>query len=156
MRKKPTVFVVAFCLLMTMTAFAADDANVGTWKLNESKSTFPAGAGKNQTVECKVDGTEIMCTMDGVDGLGNPLHSEWVGRFDGENYYLSGDPSADTRSIKKEDDRRYKVINRKGGKVTGTGTIEFSPDGNTRTVKVSSVDDNGKKVNSIAVYDRQM
>jgi hypothetical protein len=137
-----------------VAAFAAD-ANVGSWKLNESKSKIPAGAPKNNTVVYTAAGDSYKCVVDGVDGAGNPAHNEWTGKFDGKDYPVVGDPSADTRSIQKVDDRHYKLNNKKAGKVTTSGTIDFSADGKTRTLTTHSTDAAGKKITAVAVYDKQ-
>jgi hypothetical protein len=153
MKTSKTLLLVAFSLF-AVAAFAAD-ANVGSWKLNESKSKIPAGAPKNNTVVYTAAGDSYKCVVDGVDGAGNPAHNEWTGKFDGKDYPVVGDPSADTRSIQKVDDRHYKLNNKKAGKVTTSGTIDFSADGKTRTLTTHSTDAAGKKITAVAVYDKQ-
>src|SRR5690348_14507508 len=80
MKKRTMFLIVAFCLAVIGASFAAD-ANVGTWKLNESKSKIPAGAAKNNTVTYTVAGDSFKCVVDGVDGSGKPSHNEWTGKF---------------------------------------------------------------------------
>jgi hypothetical protein len=133
----------------------AGNPNMGTWKLNEAKSKFPAGASKNTTVVYETAGDSVKVTVDGVDGDGKPTHNEWTGKFDGKDYPLTGDPMSDTRSYKKIDDRTTELTNKKGGKVTVTGRIVISADGKSRTVTVSGTDAKGTKVKYSAVYDKQ-
>jgi hypothetical protein len=128
---------------------------MGTWKLNEAKSKFPPGAPKNHTVVYVAAGDKVKVIVDGVDGEGKPTHNEWTGLFDGKDYPLTGDPTADTRSYKKIDDRTTELTNKKAGKVFITGKIVISADGKSRTVTVSGTDPKGNKVESIAVYDKQ-
>jgi hypothetical protein len=128
---------------------------MGTWKLNEAKSTIPAGAPKNTQVVYEAAGKDIKVTVDGVDGEGKPTHNEWTGKFDGKDYKLTGDPMADMRSYKRIDDRTTELANKKDGKVTLTGKIVISPDGKTRTITVSGTDPKGNKVTYIGVYDKQ-
>ena len=99
MNTKRTVLTTAFCLTAVAVAFAADP-NVGSWKLNEAKSKIAAGAPKNLTVVYTAVGDSYKCVVDGVDGTGKPTHNEWTGKFDGKDYPVTGDPSADTRSLK--------------------------------------------------------
>jgi hypothetical protein len=66
-----------------------------------------------------------------------------------------GDPGADTRAIQKVSDRQYKLINKKDGKATTTGTIELSADGKTRTLVVHGTDASGKKGSATFVYDKE-
>lgn len=155
MRTRTILLILAFCFAGVIASFAGDDTNVGTWKLNESKSKIPAGAGKNTSVVYTAEGDSYKCVVDGVDADGKPLHNEWTGKFDGKDYPLTGDPTADTRAIQKVDDRHYKLTNKKDGKATTTGTITYSADFKTRTVKVNTTDKSGKKVATTFVYDKQ-
>src|SRR5438105_14668278 len=83
----------------------ADDANMGTWKLNEAKSKFGAGATKNTTVVYEAAGDMVKVTVDGIDSNAKPVHSEWTGKFDGKDYPVTADPTSDARSYKKVRDR---------------------------------------------------
>ncbi len=154
MNARAILLTMVLCLFGVSVCYAAD-ANIGTWKLNEAKSTLVAGTPKNITVVYAAVGDEVQVTVDGVDGAGKPAHNEWKGKYDGKDYPVTGDPSADTRSYKKSGDRTLELTNKKGGKTTLTGTIVVSADGKSRTVSVSGTDTNGKKVSSKAVYDKQ-
>ena len=97
MNMKKTLVTTAMWVTAVAVGFAADP-NVGSWKLNEAKSKTAAGAPKNLTVVYTAEGDSYKCVVDGVDGAGKPAHNEWTGKFDGKDYPLTGDPSADTRS----------------------------------------------------------
>jgi hypothetical protein len=153
MKTKPILLTLALCFVVAL-AFASP--MMGTWKLNEAKSKFPPGAPKNHTVKYEAaTGDEIKVIVDGVDGEGKPTHNEWTGKFDGKDYKITGDPTADTRSYKKIDDRTSELTNKKAGKVVATGRIVISADGKTRTVTVSGTNPKGEKVTSSAVYDKE-
>lgn len=154
MKVRTMFLIVAFCFSVVAASFA-DDANVGSWKLNDTKSKIPAGAPKNNTVVYTAEGDNYKCVVEGVDGTGKPAHNEWTGKFDGKDYPVTGDPNADARAIQKVDDHHYTVSNKKGGKSTLTGTIVLSADGQTRTLTTHGTDAQGKKVRSIAVYEKQ-
>jgi hypothetical protein len=154
MNTKRIVITTAFCLTAVAVGFAADP-NVGSWKLNEAKSKIPAGAPKNLTVVYTVVGDSYKCVVDGVDGTGKPTHNEWTGKFDGKDYPVTGDPSADARSLKLVSPGRYALSNSKESKTVLTGTVEFSADDKTRTLTTHTTDATGKKITSIAVYERQ-
>jgi hypothetical protein len=143
------------CFAGLATAFAADNPNMGTWKLNEAKSKFSPGSPKNTTVVYAAAGDDIRVTVDGVDSQGKPTHNEWTGKFDGKDYPLLGDPGADTRSYKKISDRKTELTNKKDGKPTATGTIVISADGKSRTLTVKGTNSMGKEVTQTAVYDKQ-
>jgi hypothetical protein len=135
-------------------SFAANP-NMGTWKLNEAKSKLPATAVKNNTVVYEAAGDSIKVTVDGTDAEGKPTHNEWTGKFDGKDYPLTGDPSADTRSYKVVNDHTTDLTNKKGGKTTLSGRIVVSTDGKSRSITVSGTDSKGVKVKYTAVYDKQ-
>lgn len=145
----------AFCLAMAMAAFAADNANMGTWKLNEAKSKLPAGQQKNNTVSYVKDGDNIKVTIDGTDANGGATHTEWTGKFDGKDYPVTGDATSDTRSYKEVNDHTLTFMAKKGGKTTVSGRITVAADGKTRTVTSTSTDAGGKKTTETAVYDKQ-
>ncbi|HSE43035.1 MAG TPA: hypothetical protein VLH08_19905 [Acidobacteriota bacterium] len=133
---------------------ASHDAHMGNWKLNEAKSKLSSPA-RNTTVIYEAAGDKIKITVDGVDRDGKPSHNEWVGMFDGKEYPVTGDPNTDARSYKLVDDHTLELTNTKGGKVTTSGKIVVSADGKTRTVTTSGTNPEGKKVENIAVYDKQ-
>lgn len=142
-------------MLLASAVAMAENAMAGTWKLNSSKSTFSAGAQKNDTVKIEMDGDKMKITVDGTDGAGKPVHTEWTGKDDGQDYPVTGDANADMRSYKKSGDRSWAVTSKKGGKVTTSGTISVSADGKTRTVKVKGTSPEGKSVHTTAVYEKQ-
>src|SRR5579862_385343 len=154
MKSRTVLLTLALCLV-GISAAVADDVNMGTWKLNDAKSMFPAGATKNSTVVYEAAGDEIKVTVDGTDKDGNAVHNEWTGKFDGKDYPLMGDPSMNTRSYKRMNARTLELTGKKDGKVIATGRITVSADGKTRTVKLTATDSMGKKLESTAVYDKQ-
>ena len=153
--KRSLLLVLGLCIFGLGTAFAADNPQMGTWKLNEAKSKIPAGVMKNTTVVYAADGDNIKVTTDGTTGDGKPVHTEWTGKFDGKDYPLTGDPNADSRSYTQVNDRTLSLNNKKDGKVAITGRIVVSKDGKTRTLTTSGKDGSGKKMSSTAIYDKQ-
>ncbi len=95
MRTRTILLSVAALFAAAVVCFAAEDANMGTWKLNEAKSKLVAGATKNITVAYEAAGDSVKVTIDGVDAAGKPTHNEWTGKFDGKDYPVTGD--ADVR-----------------------------------------------------------
>ncbi len=154
MRARAIVLTLALCFVGVAVCFA-DDAFMGTWKLNEAKSKLAPGAPKNTTVVYEAAGDNVKVTVEGIDSNGKPTHNEWTGKFDGKDYPVTGDPSSDTRSYKKVNDRTLTFTGKKDGKVAQTGRIAVSADGKSRTVTVSGTDPKGNKFSSTAVYDKQ-
>ena len=154
MKARSVVFALALCFIGAALSFA-ENPNMGTWKLDEAKSHIPAGFMKNSTVVYAADGDNVKVTTDGTDRDGKPMHTEWTGKFDGKDYPLSGDPTADSRSYRKLNERVLLLANKKDGKAVTSGRIIVSADGKTRTLKVSGTDSSGKKVSSEAVYEKE-
>jgi len=152
--KAKAIILMALCFVGAALCFA-DEANLGTWKLNEAKSELGPQAPKNNTVVYEAAGDNVKVTVDGTDSDGKPTHNEWTGKFDGKDYPVTGDPNSDTRSYTQIDDRTLGFNFKKGGKRTASGRIEVSTDGKRRTVTMRGIDSKGKKVMSIAVYDKQ-
>ena len=154
MKTRSIVLTFVLCIVGLGLSFA-QSPQMGTWKLNEAKSKVPPGYMKNTTVVYSAEGDKIKVTTEGTDAKGNPMHTEWVGSFDGKDYPLTGDPTADSRTYTKVSDRVLTLSNKKDGKPVTTGKIVVSADGKTRTLNVTGADANGKKVKSTAVYDKQ-
>jgi|ERR1700690_1708891 len=155
MKTRKMLLTVAAVFATALVCFAASDANMGTWKLNEAKSKIPTGAAKNQTVSYTADGDNVKVSVDGVTGDGKAYHTEWTGKFDGKDYPVTGDPNYDSRAYKRVNANTLAMTLKKGGKVNGTGKIVVSADGKSRTVTTSGTDAMGKKMSTTAVYDKQ-
>ena len=131
------------------------DPQMGTWKLNEAKSKLMPGALKITTVVVAPSGEKVKITTDGVDANRINTHTEWVGKFDGKDYPVDGDASADTRAYKKIDARTVEFTGKKGGKVTMTVKIVVSADGKTRTATVQGRSPKGEPLVATEVFDKQ-
>ena len=132
----------------------ASNPTLGTWKLNESKSTFGDGAGKTTLVVWEKVGDQQKCTVDGTDADGKKTHSVWTGKLDGKFYAVTGDPQADTRSFKLNGEHKVDMVSKKAGKEVGDGTIVVAEDGKTRTVTTNATNAKGEKVTSTLAYDK--
>jgi hypothetical protein len=154
MKVRMIIVTLVVCFVGLTLCFAAD-ANMGTWKLNETKSNFALGATKNNTVMYEAAGDSVKVTVDGTDKDGKSMHNEWTGSFDGKDYPVSGDPNTDARSYKRINDHTLELTGKKDGKVVTKGRIVVSADGKSRTVTTSGTDSAGKKERNTAVYDKQ-
>ena len=70
---KRMICLLTFAVLFAAASacLAADDANLGTWKLNEAKSKYSPGAPKNTSVVYEAAGDSIKVTVDGVAPMAN-------------------------------------------------------------------------------------
>ena len=153
MKMKTLGTTLALIVMAAAVCFASPQ--MGTWKLNEAKSKLTPGMGKVNTVVYEAVGDSVKISVDATNPAGEPVHSEWTGKFDGKDYPVTGDAIADTRSYKTVDANTLEMTIKKDGKVTATGQLVISADGKTRTVTLTRIDEQGKKVTSTAVYDKQ-
>ena len=113
-------------VLLSVAAAAmcfATNPTLGTWKLNESKSTFGDGAGKSTMVVWKKAGDQDKCIVNGIDAAGNKTHSVWVGKLDGKDYPITGDATSDTRSFKLSGEHKIDMVSKKDGKEVGDENV---------------------------------
>ncbi|HEX3103855.1 MAG TPA: hypothetical protein VHQ22_05365 [Terriglobales bacterium] len=148
--------LLAFAMGLTaVMCFAASDALIGTWKLDEAKSKIAAGTTKNSTVTYEAVGDSIKVTIEGTAADGTATHSEWTGKLDGKDYPSTGNPAEDMRSSKQINDHTLHVVSKKDGKVVLTAHVVIAADGKSRTVTTTGTDAQGKKYKSVAVYEKQ-
>lgn len=152
---KTRSIVLTLSLSLAALAICSASPEMGTWKLNETKSKIAPGSAKNLTVVYAAAGDSVKVTVDGVDADGKPTHNEWTGKFDGKDYPVTGDTTQDMRSYKKTDDHNLEMTVKKAGKVTMTGQLVIAADGKTRTVTTTGTDAKGAKFTNTAVYDKQ-
>jgi hypothetical protein len=155
MKRKALVLTAAVLFAAVVVCYAAGDAFMGTWKLNESKSTIGAGMAKNSMVVYAAAGESVKVTVDGTNADGTSLHTEWTGKYDGKYYPVTGDPTADSRSYEMVNDHTLTITSKQGDKVTTTIGVVVSADGKSRTVTVTGTDAKGMKTTATYVYDKQ-
>jgi hypothetical protein len=110
--------------------------------------------GKNTRVVSSTAGDSVKVVVDGVDATGKPVHNEWTGKYDGKDYPVLGDATADSRSYQVVDDHTLRLTNKKDGKVVAEATIVVSPDGKTRTFTGTRTDTTGTRVSQTVVYSK--
>jgi hypothetical protein len=153
--KVRVILLTLAALFASATVCLAQNPHMGTWKLNEAKSKYSPGATKNHTVVYEAAGGSTKVTVDGVDGDGNAVHSEWTGKFDGKYYPVTGDPASDMRAYRRINNHAMSLTGKKDGKVNLTGRIIVSANGRTRTVTTTGTNSMGKKISNRAVYDKE-
>lgn len=154
MKTKSIIAVAVFCFASAILSLA-QDAQLGSWKLNESKSTFSPGAPKTTSGMYAAAGDSVKVTLDGTSFDGKPTHNEWTGKYDGKDYPVTGDPNQSSRSYTMVNPHSMTFIVKSGDKPILTGTIDISADGKTRTVKANGMSAAGMKISYSAVYDKQ-
>jgi hypothetical protein len=113
MKTKAIALTISLVFVSVALGFQ-DNPHMGTWKLNEAKSKF-AGKARNHTVVYEAVGDQIKITVDGVDENGGAVHNEWTGKFDGQDYPVTGDGNVDARSYRKTGKNTLELTNKKDG-----------------------------------------
>jgi hypothetical protein len=152
MRTKILGLILGVCFLSAGACFA--NPHMGTWKFDAAKSKLGKGSARNNTVNYEWEfPMKMKVLIDGVAANGHAFHSAWEGKFDGKDYPVTGDPTSDSRSYKKVNENTLEFTVKKAGQVVGSGRIVVAADEKTRTV-TSWSNSKGKKVKSVAVYDK--
>jgi hypothetical protein len=131
------------------------DPFAGTWELNVAKSKFsPGPPPKSQTRTYEISGQQIKYTAKGVDGEGKPVLVQTTTSYDGKDYPLTGDPDADTVSLKRIDASTVEFTQKKAGKVVITGT-RTTKDGKVMTVQAKGTTAKGQAMNNVMVFEKR-
>ena len=157
-RQFASMFALMLIAVLALTAVViAADNNVGTWKLNLTKSKFsPGPAPTSQTLKIEAWGEDgVKYVADGVGADGKPTHSEFSAKYDGKDYPFTGNPDADMLSYKRIDPNTLEASTKWRGKGTITAKVVVSADGKTRTVTQVGMNAQGQPLNVTSVYEKQ-
>ncbi len=155
MKSKSVLLFLALCLF-PLSLYAADNANIGTWKLVAAKSKFSADAIKNTTVIYADEGDKIKVTTYGINPEGKAVFTEWIGKFDKQDYPVTGDVApGTTRSYKKVNNHTLELTAKHNGDVTSRARITVSADDASQVVSLENITPDGDKTHSKSVYDRE-
>jgi hypothetical protein len=148
-----TLVAVAFA----PTAFAQlPKGMAGTWKLNAAKSTFsPGPAPKSMTIVYTPAGDMLTIAVDVEPATGAAQKWAMTAAYDGKDHPVTGNPDADTISMKRINETTGESTFKKGGKVMAVNTRVLSADGKTLTITTKGTTSDGKPRHDVAVYDKQ-
>ena len=151
-----SAFLLAFVFAIGTVTMAAD-TNVGTWKLNLTKSTYdPGPAPKSQTLTIAAWGADgVNYKSDGVGSDGKPTHTEFQAKYDEKFVPFKGNPDADMISYKRTDPNTIESTTQLKGAVTGHTHVVVSVDGKTRTLTQTGKNAKGQDVHNVLVYEKQ-
>ena len=132
------------------------DPIVGTWELNVAKSKYsPGPTPKSETRTYVVAGQDIRATSKGVDSAGTPTTAEWTVNYDGKDRPQTGNPDADTLSLKRIDAFTTEWTQKRAGKVVITGTRTISRDGKVMTITSKGTNAKGQTINNAEVFEKR-
>jgi hypothetical protein len=98
------------------------------------------------------DGMKIVVDVTPADGAAQ--HWEMTAHYDGKEYPVTGNPTADMISMKKIDDKTGESTMKKDGKVTATNMRKLSADGKTLTITSKGVTAEGKPRHDVQVFEK--
>jgi hypothetical protein len=143
--------LVASLLLLNAAWAETPNPRFGKWKL---KSTAPAPTSNIMSYDPSgAKGMKI--TIDAVNKDG--VKSQWfyTTKFDGKDEPITGNPVADTGSVKVINSAINEIVYKKDGKVSQVLTNVLSPDGDTIGIIYMRLDQAGKTSNvTFATYER--
>jgi hypothetical protein len=143
--------LVASLLLLNAAWAETPNPRFGKWKL---KSTAPAPTSNIMSYDPSgAKGMKI--TIDAVNKDG--VKSQWfyTTKFDGKDEPITGNPGADTGSVKVINSAINEIVYKKDGKVSQVLTNVLSPDGDTIGIIYMRLDQAGKTSNvTFATYER--
>jgi len=130
--------------------------SVGTWKLNLEKSKYNLlQEPKSATLVYEPAGAGIKVTVDQVPADGPAIHYAYSADYNGKDVAVVGSPNGDTAARTRVNATTTSLVNKKGGQILSTMTLADSTDGKTLTITTTGKDATGKKIDSVAVYEKQ-
>lgn len=145
---------VGFGLAVAVRAQAPKEL-FGTWKLNLAKSKYsPGPAPKSMTIVYSPAGFGMKIVVDVVPADGASQHWEMTPMYDGRDHRVTGNPDADTISIKRISDSKGESTFKKGGKVTAVNLRTISADGRTMTIETKGTTADGKPRHDLTVFEK--
>lgn len=149
-------------LLLFLTAFAAgqqpasDNLELGTWKLNLTKSSFNPGPPPRSEIRSyeQTDGG-VKFTQRGVTADGRNTLVQFTARYDGKDYPLTGSASVDSVALTLIDSFTAEAIEKKDGQKIFTIRRVISKEGKTMTVTSTGTTKQGRNIDNTMVFDRQ-
>jgi len=127
----------------------------GTWRLNAGKSKFsPGPTPKSMTVTYSAAGFGMKIVVDVVPAEGAAQHWEMSPTYNGQDHKVTGNPEADTISIRRISDTKGESTFKKGGKVMLVNVRTLAPDGRTMTIESTGTTADGKPRHDVAVFEK--
>ena len=155
LRATALVMIVIAAAAVELAAQGADPL-VGKWQLNVAKSKYtPGPAPKSETRTYVVAGQDIKASLKGVDGTGKPTAGSWTVNYDGKDRPQTGNPNADTLSLKRVNASSAEFTQKRAAKVVITGTRTISPDGKVMTITSKGTDARGQTINDEEVFEKR-
>jgi hypothetical protein len=130
-------------------------SELGTWKLNLTKSTLgPGPTPKSSSVTFSGAGQGVKAVIEGIGPDGAKVQWQYTANFDGKPYPVTGNPDGDMVVIKRVNATTVESSYTLKGKPTIVNTRVISADGKTLTVTSRGTNAQGQKVNTVLVFEK--
>jgi hypothetical protein len=127
----------------------------GTWKVNVAKSKYsPGPPPKSMTVTYSGAGFGMKIVVDVVPAAGQAQHWEMTPMYDGNDHKVTGNPDADTISIKRISDTKGESTFKKDKKVVAVNVRTLGSDGRTMTIETTGTTADGKPRHDVVVFEK--
>jgi hypothetical protein len=113
----------------------------------------PASRVKVVRIEARKD--DLRLVLDTVDSLGRPVRVQFVGKYDGKDYPVTGLPDADTASLRKIDAYTVDCVYKKDGIAIKNERIVVSSDWKRATVFQKKPDQRELDFTIVSVWNKQ-
>ena len=153
---------IAVCLCMLgMRAWAADDPQIGNWKLDLAKSKYVTSPAPTSSVAAVTpfgkDGISV--TVNVVNAKGERFDIHYSAQYDGKPYPRTetgaGAVAGQSVTLNRIDAQTIERDLYLAGQLVGKEIWVISKDGKTRTITQSGIDPKGKSINNVLVYERK-
>lgn len=102
-----------------------------------------------------MEGDRFKAVIETVQPLGMKTTVEYVARFDGKDYPVTGNAEIDTVALTRVDSLTFDATLKRRGKVMSTVRNTVSKDGLTMTVTSKGTNTRGQPVSSVALFFKQ-
>ncbi|MGB9068703.1 MAG: hypothetical protein WCC21_09035 [Candidatus Acidiferrales bacterium] len=160
--KRTILMVLVFGFIFTLAAFAADDPQLGVWKLDLEKSkVIPGPMPQSRTVTIVADGENgVKLNTDEITASGKHRTVEFRSQYDGKQYPRvesgqGGVATGTTVSLRRIDAWTVERTLYLDGQKVLTETWKISRDGKTRTVVQKGKNERGQTVDELAIFEKQ-
>jgi hypothetical protein len=152
--------VIGVSLAVPGLMAAQSNAQLGTWKMNLTKSKFnPGPAPKSETLTITPQGEGAKYSFTGVAGDGSNIACSFTTNFDGMDSPTTGTCGIgmDTIAVKKVDSNADTITAtaKKSGKVVSTVRDVVSKDGQHSTATLKGTNLQGQPTSATEVWDKQ-
>jgi hypothetical protein len=132
------------------------DPFLGSWRLDVEASIYPLGARpKQMTIEMTLVGNKVQYSSETVYPNGSSMRSKYVSGYDGKEVIVRGTAGMLLPvSLRRLDARTVVATYTRSLRVVATSRRVVSADGRVMTITTSSMDQEGKGVVTIGLYNK--